>query len=606
MPAYFRILAYGRRHFRLGAAAVLAMGAYTVFSAASLISVIPFLEILFQAPAEAPRPLPWDGSAAGLKAWGYAWLTWQMASAGREQVLIGFCIGLFVLIALKNTFRYLAAYWMAPLEQGIVQEMRSQVFAHLLTLDLGFFHRRKKGDLMSVLVSDVQAVQESVIGTLQSLIREPVTMVAFLGALLLISWKLTLFSLLALPAAALAINTLARPLKRKSRQSQDLLGELSALIDETLGGIRIVKAFQKEAWAQQRYDAQNQRFARLQISVARRTELASPLTELISIAVVCVLIYYGALLILDRQSPLKASEFLGFIAVFSQLLAPMKVFSNAAAKILRGTAAFGRIEQLMQEQPQVQAPAQGLRPAGLAHGIRFEGVSFSYGSGEVLRDVSFSMQAGTTTALVGPSGAGKSTLADLIPRFYDPQQGRILLDGADLRTIDPGALRSLIGIVSQDPILFHDTIFSNIAYGLPGARPEEVEAAAKAAFAHDFILQLPQQYQTLIGDRGVMLSGGQRQRIAIARALLRNPAILILDEATSNLDTESEQWVQRALERLMAGRTALVIAHRLSTVQHAGQILVLSEGRIVERGTHQSLLQAGGLYQRLALTAPET
>ncbi|TAE58791.1 MAG: ABC transporter ATP-binding protein, partial [Bacteroidetes bacterium] len=389
------------------------------------------------------------------------------------------------------------------------------------------------------------------------------------------------------------------PLKRAARKGQAVLGELASMVDEFAGGARVVKAFQKEAFERDRYARKNKEYNKLQVSVARRSELASPLTEIISVAIVCLILYAGGTLILDEKSALKASEFLGFIAVFSQVLAPVKVLTAAFSKIQRGTAAFSRIEEILNTQPKIQNRPDALDIDGFTKEVRFEGVFFSYDSTEVLHNIHFSLPKGATVALVGPSGGGKSTLADLIPRFYDPSQGAIYLDGRDLRDISVESLRACIGVVSQEGILFHDTVWSNIAYGIPDTDPEAVVEAAKIANAHEFIMELPDQYQTVIGERGSMLSGGQRQRIAIARAVLRNPSILILDEATSNLDTQSEKLVQDALEKLMAQRTSLVIAHRLSTILHADQILVIERGRIIEQGTHEELYQKGGRYREL-------
>ncbi|RMG21568.1 MAG: ABC transporter ATP-binding protein, partial [Bacteroidetes bacterium] len=500
---------------------------------------------------------------------------------------------------LKNLTRYFSAFFMAPLEQGVIYELRKRVFAHLSTLGLDFFTRRKKGDIIGLLVSDVQVVQESVISTVQSVLREPLTLLIYLVCLLLISWKLTLFTLVVLPVTALFIDRIRRPLKLLGLKGQDVLGELVGIVDEFIRGIRIVKAFQKEDFEVKRYEEKNRAYTRMQVAIRRRVELASPFTEMVSILVVCAIVLYGGKLILGGESQLSSEKFIGFIAFFSQFISPIKMFSNAISKIQKGIAAYERIENLLKEEPNIKEAPNALPLRAFEREIAFEGVYFSYGNEDVLRDINFRLQKGQTLALVGPSGGGKSTLADLIPRFYDPRQGRITLDGIDIRQYRLGDLRAQIGYVTQEGILFHDTVLHNIAYGQPNPDREAVIAAAKVANAHDFIMQLPQQYDTLIGERGTMLSGGQRQRIAIARAVLRNPAILILDEATSNLDTESEKLVQDALDRLMQHRTSVVIAHRLSTILRADQILTIENGQIVERGTHQELLRKGGMYSKL-------
>ncbi|MEZ4829438.1 MAG: ABC transporter ATP-binding protein [Bacteroidia bacterium] len=600
MRAYFRILSFGRPWFWLGGLSFVFLLLYTIFSAVSLVSAIPFLEILFYRQ-EIPRPEMIFSLAdlASLKAYGYFYLSGWMHTYGREEVLFYFCFFLLGVILVKNLFRYLASYSMAPLEFGIVQRMRDHIFTHLTTLDLPFFSRNKKGDTLNILTSDLQVIMESVISTVQGAIREPLTMLVFLFTLVVISWKLTLFTLLILPVTALAINMIARPLKRKSARGQEILGDLLAQNEEFITSFRIVKAFQKEKFEQDRHHKINQRYTDTQIGIRRRTELASPLTEVLSIVVVCAIIFVGGTMILGENSSLKASEFIGFIAIFSQFLAPVKTFSGIVSKISRGIASFERVEKLLASRPEVQNAKNPEAKPAFDRSLKFEDVWFRYESADVLKGVSFEIPKGATVAIVGPSGAGKSTLADLIPRFYDPYKGRILMDDTDIRQIRLEDLRSHIGMVTQEGLLFHDTVRNNIAYGLPGVSLAAVEAAARVAYAHDFISELPHGYDTLLGERGTRLSGGQRQRISIARAVLRNPEILILDEATSNLDTESEKLVQQALEHLMANRTSLVIAHRLSTILSADMILVMSEGGIVEKGNHEDLIQRDGLYKRL-------
>lgn len=603
MRAYLRILAYGKPYLGLLALGLLCLLLYSLLSAASLVAVVPFLEILFDTQ---PAPQPEEPlSAAGLlrldllKQWGYYYLSQGIVRYGAQTMLLYFCVGLVVMMLLKNLARYFSAYFMVGMEQGTMMRLRSQLFAHLSRQSLGFFTRRKKGDLINLLVNDVQVVQEGVQGTVQPLLREPITLLVFLSVLLLLSWRLTLFTFILLPVTGLVINRIAGPLKRSARQGQETLGRLTTLIDEFISGVRIVKAFQQEGYEAQRYQTENRAYARLQVRLRWRSELASPLTEVASIVVICLIIYYAATLILGESSSLRRSEFLGFIALFSQVLGPLKVLTNVLTRMQKAQAAFERLEDLMAQRPAIEEATQPRRLPGFAQALRFEGVWFRYEAEDVLRDVSFELPKGQTLALVGPSGAGKSTLVDLVPRFYDPYRGRILLDGVDLRELALTDLRGQVGMVSQEAILFHDTVRANIAYGYPEADPQAVEKAARLAYAHEFIMALPQGYDTLIGERGTRLSGGQRQRLSIARAIFRNPALLILDEATSNLDTQSEKWVQEALDHLMRDRTTLVIAHRLSTIRAADQILVLDQGRVVERGDHASLLAQAGLYATL-------
>ncbi|MDX2246717.1 MAG: ABC transporter ATP-binding protein [Bacteroidia bacterium] len=600
MHAYFRILSFGRPWFWLGGMAFLFLLLYTLFSAVSLVSAIPFLEILFsrqEIPVpEAPFNLLDTGS---LKAYGYYHLSTWMDIYGRQTVLLYFCFFLLGVIILKNLARYLASYCMAPLEFGIIRNIRDHIFSHLTTLDLPFFSRNKKGDTLNILTSDLQIIMESVISTVQGTLREPLTMLVFLFTLILLSWKLTLFTLVVLPITALAINLIARPLKRKATRGQEVLSDLLAQNEEFISSIRIVKAFQKEDFEKQRHNRLNEIYSHLQISIRRRTELASPLTEVLSIAVVCAIIFFGGTMILGEESELKASEFIGFIAIFSQFLAPIKTFSGIISKISRGIASFDRVEKLLALRPEIQNRENPIRKTSFDREIEFSHVWFRYEEADVLKDINFVIPKGKTVAIVGPSGGGKSTLVDLIPRFYDPVRGEIRMDGIDIRDIAVSDLRAFIGMVTQEGILFHDTVLNNIAYGLPHPDRRAVEEAAKIANAHAFITDLPKGYDTIIGERGTRLSGGQRQRISIARAVLRNPAILILDEATSNLDTESEKLVQEALDHLMHNRTSLVIAHRLSTILSADIILAIEDGKIVEMGTHEELLSRNGVYKRL-------
>ena len=604
MRTYLRILMHGRPYFWMGALALGFMLLATVFGAISLASVIPFLNILFSDHSETILQVP-DMEFSlfnpkALEAHAYYQLDSLIQEVGKMNTLSYFCVALLITTLIKNISRYLSAFFIAPLEQGVIYSLRGRVFKHLSVLGLPFYTRKKKGDIIGVLVSDIQVVQESVISTVQSVLRDPLTIIVYLAALLIISWKLTLFSLIVLPVTALFIDKIRRPLKLLGLKGQEVLGELVGIVDEFISGIRIVKAFQKEQFEVDRYQKKNAAYTSMQISIRRRVELASPFTEVISILVVCAIILYGGSLILgEGNSELKSEAFIGFIAFFSQFIAPIKAFSNAISKIQKGIAAYDRIEELLNESASVQDVTAPQRLHSFEQTISFEHIYFKYQQEEVIKDVSFRVEKGQTVALVGPSGGGKSTLADLIPRFYDPYKGKITIDGINIRQLKLSDLRALIGYVTQEGVLFHDTVLNNIAYGIAHPDRPAVIEAARVANAEDFIMQLPQQYDTVIGERGTMLSGGQRQRISIARAVLRNPPILILDEATSNLDTESEKLVQDALEKLMSNRTSIVIAHRLSTILTADQILTVEKGRIIESGTHAELIQTGGMYKRL-------
>lgn len=565
-------------------------------------SVIPFLEILFQSDNQiVTKPVMesvWDMSM--WKAQGYYLLhEWIRTSPSKLYVLMGYCVVLMIAILLKNFGRYMSVYYIAPLEHSIVKELRRHIFAHLTKLGLPFYTARKKGDIIGLMVSDVQVVQEAVIGTVMNLLREPLTMITFLLAMMFISWKMTLFTLIVLPLTGFFLNLIAKTLKRRATLSQEALGELTAILEEFITGIRVVKSFQKEDFEAKRYEGQNEIYNIQQIAYRRRVELASPITEILSVLIVCVILLYAGSMILAGGGELKANEFIGFIALFSQFMLPIKNISTGLSRINKALASYQRIEDLLAIEPVITNPVNALPFSHFDKEIRFENVSFQYKKEKVLSNISFSISKGQTVAIVGPSGAGKSTLVDLIPRFYDVVEGKITLDGIDLKDIDLFDLRKQIGYVTQESVLFHDSILHNIAYGIENPDEKAVKAAAEIANADEFIAKLPQQYHTRIGERGMMLSGGQRQRIAIARAVLRNPPVLILDEATSNLDTESEKWVQDALDKLMQNRTSIVIAHRLSTILKADKIVVIDKGEIVEEGTHAALLAKNGLYKRL-------
>lgn len=554
------------------------------------------MELLFSADSQIPATA---ANPSSTKDQLYAFLGQYIRQHDRREALLLVCGFLIVAIMVKSGARWLNSYFISPFEQGVITEMRKHIFRHLTRLDIAFYTRRKKGDLLSILVSDVQEIQDAVLGTFQSTLRDPLSLITVLITLFVLSWKLSLFTLILLPVTGLFISLISKKLKRRANRSQEALGELIAIADEAISGMRVVKAYQKEGYVREKYQHQNKIYSDLLISVRRRSSLASPVTEVLAIMVVCIIILYGGSLILNGQGELRGSEFVGFILVFSQFINPVRDLSTSITRIQKGMASWERVDRLLSTPIEIKKTANPVRINGFEDKLQFEHVWFRYEDEWVLRDVSFSVEKGKTVALVGASGSGKSTSADLILRFYDPQQGRITLDGHDLRDLLPGDLRARIGYVSQEAVLFHDTVLNNIAFGLRNVDEAAVIEAAKAANAHEFIAKLPNGYHTLIGERGTMLSGGQRQRLSIARAILRNPAILILDEATSNLDNESEKLVQEALSHLMASRTSLVIAHRLSTIQHADQILVMDKGQVVETGTHTELLAQNGVYARL-------
>lgn len=576
-----------------GAFAFMFMLLHNIFGIFSLAMVIPFLEILFA--QETAAPIRGDG----LKDQLYAWMDAMIRDHDRWQVLFVFCLVLGSAIFLKNLFRYLSSYNIAPLEQGVIHHMRKALFKHLSRLSMPFFSGEKKGKVINILVTDVQIIQESVIGTIQNVLSDPMSMVMVLVAMVAISWQLMLFTLAVLPLTGYLISRISKSLKRKARRSQEELGGLISVMDEFISGIRVVKAFGTEEYEAGRYDNLNQGYQRQMIALKRRSDMASPMTEVLSILVVISIILYGGSQILGQSGTLRSSEFIAFIALFSQFLAPIKSFSGAISRIQRGIASYQRVEEFLAIPETVQEKPDCIPFSGLQDAIRFEGVTFRYEQEDVLNQVSLTIPKGKTVALVGPSGGGKSTIADLVPRFYDPNEGKVTVDGTDLRDFSVSELRGAIGVVTQEGILFNDTVMHNIAYGDANPDVERVKEAARIANAHSFIEQMPQGYQTSIGERGTKLSGGQRQRLSIARAIYKNAPILILDEATSALDSESERLVQEAVDRVMEGRTSIVIAHRLSTIRDADIIYVIEKGQISEQGTHQELIEKGGTYKKL-------
>ncbi len=599
MGTFLRILRFGKpyRHYAALNALFNLLG--TVFHLLSLLLFIPFLRLLLgQVKPVHVRPVElWtkDG-LEGTFNWG---LTRLIEVYGNMGALLTICIAVVALFLLKNLCRYLALIAITKFRNRIVRDIRQRIYNKLLELPLRYHTNERKGDLLALMTSDLHVLEFSVMQYIEMVFREPIAVLMFLGTMLTLSPGLTAISLLLLPVSGLLIARVSRSLKKRSNRVQEKDADLIARVEETLGGIRVIKAFNGEEAMERRFARENELLMRAHVSMMRRQDLASPLSETLGAAVMAAIAFIGGSFVLGTNPTLSGDSFLGFIIIFSQLLAPIKGFSQGWSAITRGGASAQRIFDLLAVENTVQDRPDALPLPGFTDRIEFRDVGFAYDQTKVLQDIRITVPKGRSVALVGTSGSGKTTLANLLPRFFDVTEGAVLIDGHDIRALRLKDLRAQMGIVTQDSILFNDSVANNIAFGTPGVSQADIERAARIANAHDFIMGLEQGYQTNIGDGGNRLSGGQKQRLAIARAVLKNPPILILDEATSALDTESERLVQEALVKMLQGRTSVVIAHRLSTIQHCDEICVMQHGRIIERGTHQELYAAAGQYRRL-------
>ncbi len=586
----------------------------TVLSLFSFAAIIPVLQVLFGInDAELTyMALPAGATISQIVEVGknnfYCWMQAQLVVHGATWVLLilgGLLVGL---TGLKCAAAYFATYFMSPISTGVLRDLRVQLFNKVVSLPIGFFTEERKGDIMSRMTNDVQEVENSIMCSLNMIFRDPIMILIYLITLFFISWQLTIFVLILLPSLGWLIGRIGRSLKRRSTKGQEQTGDLLSLIEETLGGLRVVKAFNAEHKLQERFADQSQATRLTFMRIDRRYNLAHPISEFLGTAMIAALLWYGGTLILHAHSTIDAATFIYYLVIFYSIINPAKDLTKASYSLRKGYASLERIDRILNAPSNIVEPEHPVPLSDFTQAIRFRNVSFAYEpSRPVLSDISFDIHKGQTIALVGHSGGGKTTIADLLPRFYDVTAGTITIDGIDIRDVLSTDLRALMGNVHQDPILFNDTFFNNITFGVDTTQPapngqtwqQAVERAARIANAHDFIVATPDGYDTIVGDRGSRLSGGQRQRISIARAILKNPPILILDEATSALDTESEQLVQEALEHLIQDRTTLVVAHRLSTIRHADVICVLHEGRIVEMGNHDTLMAKQGMYSHL-------
>lgn len=572
-----------------------------IFGIVNYALIGPLLSILFEADSittVVAKP-EFSFSIQYLKDFFSYYLGDMIGEGGAVAGLIFVAVALIIACLFSNICRYLSQRILVSLRTTVMKKVRSDLFTKIASLPIGYFNNKRKGDILSSISADVNEVQNTVANSFHVLFREPLLVIGFIIMLFYMSFRLTLVSLIALPFSAIVITRITRSLRKGSKMTQSLLGTLLSQYEETISGSRIVKAFNAQKYVQKKFEKTNEAHRKLSRSIFNRQELASPVSEFMGISVAAIVLFYGGWLNINGELGLSWSEFIVYIGFYWKVLEPAKAISNAYANVQRGLVSGQRIFDILDVESEIKEIDNPVKLQSFEHSIRFKDVYFAYGNEPVLKGINFEVPKGKMVAIVGPSGAGKSTIADLLPRFWDVSKGAVEIDGIDIRSCKLSELISLMGIVTQEAILFNDTVYNNITFGMENVSEEEVYMAAKIANADEFISQMESGYQTNIGDRGAKLSGGQRQRIAIARAILKNPPILILDEATSALDTESERLVQDALTKLMQNRTSLVIAHRLSTIRYADEIVVLKEGEIVERGTHEALIEKHGLYSHL-------
>lgn len=599
MKTFLRLLNYIKPYWIYALLNLICNIFYSLFSLFSLAMLTPFLSVLFEQVKIVPVEPIFNWSAEAIKDYFLFQMSEVVVHSGKFEALVMVAITFVILSLLSNFFRYLAMFFMSPLRNGVVYDLRKEVYNKLLILPLSFYSKVKTGDIMSRVSSDVHEVEWSIMSTIQLLLREPVMIIIFMIALLMLSLKLTLFALVLLPISGWLISFVGKKIKQRSAMGQEALGSISSIFEETISGLRIIKGFNAIGMASNKFKRQNDDYTQTMNHVFRNTELSGPMTELMGISTLMIIIWFGGNVVLSKPGELSADILITFVLLFARIISPAQSFISASYSIQKGVAAGNRIFEIIDSEEMIVEQETPKSISTLTGPIEFKNVEFSYEMEPILNGINLVVNPGESVAIVGASGAGKSTMMDLLPRYYDVTSGELLIDGVNIKDYKITDVRGLMGIVNQDVTLFNDSIYNNIAFGLPNITPQEVEKAAKSAHAHEFILDMPDGYKTMIGDRGARLSGGQRQRISIARALLKNPSILIFDEATSALDTESEKIVQHAIESMMNERTTFIIAHRLSTIRKADKIVVLEAGKIIEVGSPQELMQKNGAYKEM-------
>jgi ATP-binding cassette, subfamily B, bacterial MsbA len=600
MKNFLKFFKYLKLYLKPLFSANLSMILFVVFNLLSVLIIMPFIDLLFNEPEPQAAATAVEFSIFNLKDFFIYKMNSFLFSFTKLELVYYLCILMVIIFALKNLFSYLQTFFMSIVEQGVTRDIRLALYTHFHRLSLGYFTEERKGILISRIINDVQIIRDSMIAVINSLFRDPTLIILFSIVLFIFNWKLTLFIYILLPVTGFILAKIGDSLKRSSIRSQEKIADITSILDETFGAMRIVKAFNMEKYEIKKFSEEENKYFSYLKKLVRRRALAAPITEFLGVVTIVIILFFIGTEIVTGRSYMSPGSFIVYLGIFFQIIPSLKLMGQVYNSIQEGIAASDRVSAVLNTEVKIFDSPDAVELTSFKDKIEFENVKFKYEKGEiVLKNINLTIKKGDVVAIVGPSGAGKSTLIDLISRFYDVDQGAIFIDGIDIRKIKLNSLRALMGVVTQETILFNDSIKNNIAYGLETIPEEEIINAAKAANAHNFIAALEEGYNTVIGDRGVKISGGERQRLSIARALLKNPPILILDEATSSLDTESEKMVQEAIDRLMMGRTSIVIAHRLSTVQKADKIVLLNKGEIVEEGKHEELLKTQGLYNKL-------